>query len=77
MRASSSCGEQGLLFVVAWGRLFVGAPLGVEPGSGAWTQWSGGSVVGGQAQLPWGLWNLPGPGMEPMSPGLARGILNH
>ena len=38
VRAFSSCGEQGLLFVVVWGLLFVGDPLVVEPGSRAWAQ---------------------------------------
>ena len=28
-----------------------------------------------QAQLPWSMWNLPGPGIEPMSPALVGGFL--
>ena len=33
------------------------------------------SSCGSQAQLPHGIWNLPGPGIEPVSPPLAGGFL--
>ena len=32
-------------------------------------------VVATGLVAPWKVWNLPGPGMEPMSPGLAGGFL--
>ena len=34
-----------------------------------------GSVVAVQAELPPGMWNLPGPGVEPVSSELASGFL--
>ena len=34
-------------------------------------------LEGAQAPLPCGLWDLPGPGIEPVSPALQRGQLNH
>ena len=33
------------------------------------------SVYSAQAQLPRSMWNLPRPGIEPMSPALAGGFL--
>ena len=33
------------------------------------------SSCGAQAQLPRGMWDLPGPGLEPVSPALAGGFL--
>ena len=33
------------------------------------------SSVGARAQVPHGMWNLPGPGIEPMSPALVGGFL--
>ena len=31
--------------------------------------------VGSQAYLPWGMWDLPGPGIKPMTPALAGRFL--
>ena len=33
------------------------------------------SSCGLQAQLPYGTWDLPGPGIKPVSPALAGGLL--
>ena len=35
------------------------------------------SSCGAEAQLPCGSWDLPGPGVEPVSPCIGRWILNH
>ena len=40
-------------------------------------QSTGSLVAGSWAQLPQGLWNLPGPRIEPVSPIMGRLILNH
>ena len=37
--------------------------------------WSGLCISSSQAELPCGMWNLPRPEMEPMSPALAGGLL--
>ena len=43
---------------------------------GAWTlEGMGFSSCGAWSQLPCDLWNLPGPGIEPMSPALAGKFL--
>ena len=89
-RAFSSCGEQGLLFVAVQGLLIVVASL-VEHGiqaRGLQQLWHAGSSscglralecrlssCGARAQLLHGMWDLPGPGLEPMSPALAGGFL--
>ena len=39
--------------------------------------YSGFSSYGTGAQLPFGLWDLSGPGIELVSPALMRQILNH
>ena len=65
-RAFSSCGEQGLLFVAVRGLLTVVASLVAEYRL---------SSCGARAQLLHGMWDLPGPGLEPMSPALAGGFL--
>ena len=70
--AFSSCGEQGLL-----------SGYGACPshGGGLLLLWSRGprhtgfSSCDAQAQLPRGMWSLPGPGIEPMSPALAGRVL--
>ena len=64
--AFSSCGEQGLLFVAVRGLLTVVASLVAEYRL---------SSCGARAQLLHGMWDLPGPGLEPMSPALAGGFL--
>ena len=59
----------GCSLVVVHGCLIARASLVAETGSrhlgrcGAW------------AQLPLGMWDLPGPGTEPMPPALAHGFL--
>ena len=63
----SSCSEQELLFFALHGILIVVASVIVEQGL---------SSCGTQAQLPLSMWNLPGRGMEPMSPALAGGFLS-
>ena len=74
-RAFSSCGNQGLLsschaFASPWG----GFSYCRAPGSrhevaaqrlGSW---------GSRAKLLQGMWNLPGPGIKPVSPALAGGF---
>ena len=90
-RAFSSCGERGLLFVAVHGLLFAMASLVVEHGlQGTWASVlvvcrlssCGSQTVerrlsscGAQAQLLCGMWDLPGPGLEPVSPALAGRFL--
>ena len=72
--AFSSCGEQGLLFVVvcelliAVGARALGARASVVVAYGY-------SSCGAWAQLLRGMWDLPGPRLEPVSPALAGGFL--
>ena len=42
---------------------------------GAWTLERGLNSRSARASLPRGVWNLPGPGIEPMFPALAGGFL--
>ena len=70
-RAFSSCGEQGLLFVAMRGLLIAVTSLVVEHG----LQARGLSSCGTRALLLRGMWDLPGPGLEPVSPALAGGFL--
>ena len=71
MQAFSSCGEQGLLFVVVCGLL-----VAVASRCGAWALRVRTSVVavhglsscGARAQLLCGMWDLPGPEIKPLSP---------
>ena len=89
MRAFSSCSEWGLLFVVVRGLLIVVASrcgaqaVGVRAsvvvthglsscGSRALERRL--SSCGAQASLLHGVWDLPGPGLEPVSPALAGGF---
>ena len=60
--ACSSCDEWGLLFVVVLRLLIAVTSLVVEHGP---------SSCGTRTYLPPDMWNLPGPGIEPMSPTLA------
>ena len=77
--AFSSCGEQGLLFVEVRRLLIAVASLVAEHG----LQGARASVVvalglsscGSWAQLLCGMWDLPGPGLEPVSRALAGGFL--
>ena len=82
MRAFCSCGERGLLFVAVHGLLI--AVASVIAGTGS--RCAGLSSCGTQAlecrlsscsswaQLLHGMWDPPGPGLEPVSPALAGGF---
>ena len=67
VRAFSSCGEQGPLFIAVRGPLTVAAPLVAEHR----LQTRRLSNWGSRAQLLRGMWDLPRPGLEPVSPALA------
>ena len=66
-RAFSSCGKQGPLFIMVRGPLTIVASLVVEHR----LQTRRLSNCGPRAQLLRGMWDLPGPGLEPVSPALA------
>ena len=66
-RAFSSCGERGPLFIVVHGPLIVTASLVAEHR----LQTHRLSNFGSRAQLLRGMWDLPRPGFEPVSPVLA------
>ena len=66
-RAFSSCGERGPLFIAVRGPLSVAACLVVEHRP----QTRRLSSCGSRAQLPRGMWDLPRPGLKPVSPALA------
>ena len=66
-RAFSSCGELGPLFIVVRGPLTIAASLVAENR----LQTRRLSNCGSQAQLLRGMWDLPRPGPEPVSPALA------
>ena len=85
-RAFSSCGEWGLLFVAVHRLLIAVSSLAAEHGlqaHGLQQLQCVGSVVavrglsscGTWAQLLCGMWDLPRPGIQPMSPALAGGFL--
>ena len=90
-RAFSCCSEWGLLLVAVRGLLIVVASLVVEHGlqvHGLQQLWHIGfsscgsralehrlGSCGTRAQLLHGMWDLPGPGLEPVSPTLAGGFL--
>ena len=63
----SSCGKRGSLFIVVRGPLTIAASLVAEHR----LQTRRLSSCGSRAQLLRGMWDLPGPGPEPMSPALA------
>ena len=67
VRAFSSCGKWGPLFIAVCGPLIITASLVVEHR----LQTRRLSNSGSRAQLLRGLWDLPRPGLEPMSPALA------
>ena len=79
VRAFSSCGEWELLFVAVRGLLIAVVSLCCR----AWVLSLRASVVaarglsscGALAQLLRGMWDPPGPGLEPVSPALASGFL--
>ena len=85
-RAFSSCGERGPLFITVRGPLTIAA----SPVAGHRLQTRRLSSCGSRAQLLRGTWDLPRPGLEPVSSALAgrfsttappgkpgRRILNH
>ena len=61
-RAFSSCGKRGPLFIAVRGPLTIAASLVAEHRL---------SNCGSRAQLLRGMWDLPRPGLEPVSPALA------
>ena len=70
-RALSSCGKRGPLFIAVRWPLTVAASLVAEHR----LQTHRLSNCGSRAQLLCGMWDLPRPGLEPMSPALAGGFL--
>ena len=66
-RAFSSCGKRGPLFIVVRGPLTITASLVAEHR----LQTRRLSNCGSRAQLLHGMWDLPRPGLEPVSPVLA------
>ena len=70
-RAFSSCGERGPLFIAVHGPLTVAASPIVEHRLRTRRL----SSCGSWAQLLRGMWDLPRPGLEPMSPALAGKFL--
>ena len=67
VRAFSSCGERGPLFIAVRGPLSVTASLVGEHR----LQMRRLSSCGSRAQLLRGMWDLPRPGLKPVSPALA------
>ena len=70
-RALSSCGERGPLFSAARGPLTMAASLLAEHR----LQTRRLSSCGSRAKLLRGMWDLPRPGLEPVSPALTGGFL--
>ena len=66
-RAFSSCGKRGPLFIAVRGPLTIAASLVAEHR----LQTRRLSTCGSRAQLLCGMWDLPRPGLEPVSPALA------
>ena len=66
-RAFSICGKWGSLFIVVRGPLIFAASLVAEHR----LQMRRLSNCGSRAQLLCGMWDLPRPGLEPVSPALA------
>ena len=71
-RASSSCSEQGPLFIAGRGPLTIAASLVVEHK----LQTRRLSSCGSWAQLLCSMWDPPRPGLEPVSPTLAGRLSN-
>ena len=69
-RAFSSCGKRGPLFIAVRGPLTIAASLVAEHR----LQTRMLSSCGSRAQLLRGMWDLPRPGLEPVSPALAGGF---
>lgn len=78
LQSFSSCTGQGLLFTVVCGLLLLQS-MGSRPtGFSSW-QFVGSigfglSTCGAWTQLPRGMWNPPGPGIEPMPPASVGGF---
>ena len=68
-RAFSSCGKRGPLFIAVRGPLTIAASLVAEHR----LQKRRLSNCGSRAQLLRGIWDLPRPGLEPVSPALLAG----
>ena len=66
-RAFSSCGKRGPFFIAVRGPLTIAASLVAEHK----LQLRRLSSCGSRAQLLFGMWDLPRPGLEPVSPALA------
>ena len=66
-RAFSSCGKRGPLFIAVRGPFTIAAPPVAEHR----LQTRRLSSCGSRAQPLRGMWDLPRPGLEPMSPALA------
>ena len=66
-RAFSSCGKRGPVFIAVRGPLIIVASLVAEHR----LQTRRLSSCGSRAQLLCGMWDLPRPGLEPVSPALA------
>ena len=71
VRAFCSCDERGPLFIAVRGPLTIVASLVAEHR----LQMRRLSSCGSRAQLLCGIWDLPRPGLEPVSPALAGGFL--
>ena len=71
-RAFSGCGKRGPLFIAVRGPLTIAASLVVEHR----LQTRKLSNCVSRAQLFRGMWDLPRPGLEPVSPALADGFLS-
>ena len=69
-RAFSSCGKWGPLFIAVCRPLTITAPPAAEHR----LQTRRLSNCGSRAQLLRGMWDLPRPGLEPVSPALAGGL---
>ena len=67
VRAFSSCGKRGPLFIAVRGPLTIAASLVAEQR----LQTCRLSNRGSQAQLLHGMWDLPRPGLKPAPPALA------
>ena len=77
-RAFSSCGKRGPLFIAVCGPLTVAASLVVASLVVEHRlQTRRLSSCGSWAQPLRGMWDLPRPGLEPVSPASADKILNH
>ena len=70
-RAFSSCGKRGPLFIAVRGSLTIAASLIAEHR----LQTRRLSNCGSRSQLLRGMWDLPRPGLEPVSPALAGRFL--